>query len=266
MKSKDIFHKFILPELLKVAEKFKITDSILSISLYGSSNYSCFDNGISLNCLRGESDYDIWILFRKNEHHKAMTYATIVLGENFMSTVEEKNFVLYNKFHIKKMGPLLVAIMITIENCHDLLQKKLMLERRSISISWFRPRARERPPVVPVCSVDKNWLIFDMKQEYLKNLNLWKLTMPAIVFERSQLFLGTFIECSLTGHCFFGKPEEDSLAKKELFINAIEILGLRQMEYSKIPAHFYSMLTLEKKAGPLFKREIIEKFFQWLSA
>jgi hypothetical protein len=134
-------------------------------------------------------------------------------------------------------------------------------------LPWYRPRARERPPKVPVCNAEFVWSAFDMQQTYLPDRGLWRLMMPIIVHKEKVAALGTFIECALSGDCFYGDCQKIDELKEKLFRDAITYFGglSETTGSSNIPSVLYRMMTLEKKAGPQFKEWKIHQFSKWLS-
>ena len=90
--------------------------------------------------------------------------------------------------------------------------------------------------------------------------------MPAIVRSNEQFALATFVECALSEDCFYGDLLRNDTLKKQLLLSITEYLyPIERLRLSNIPELLYQMLTLEKKAGPQFKKEKIRLFSQWLS-
>lgn len=268
MNTHQIFKVFILPELLAIAERFDIMDSILSISLYGSMNYEPYDDKSKRkNPEPEEQDYDVWIVFKRDCLTEAKEFATGLFGANFKLSPDQSACILYDKIRLQtNLGEFLLAPMIVTEESYGLLQEDSLMPDGNILIPWYRPRARERPPKVPVCSTDLAWSEFDMRQAYLANVGLWRLMMPIIVRKDGLAALGTFVECALSGECFYGDYQKENELKQKLFLSTIRHLRLeKSFVRSDIPSEVYRMMTLETKAGSSFKEKKVRQFSQWLS-
>lgn len=259
MNTHQVFKDYILVKLLNFSSK--LIESILSISLYGSANYNPDETKLTQ-----EKDYDIWIIFKKGHSIEAQEFATKLLKTNFRTLSNQVEFILYKKIIIQtSIGKLLLAPMITTEESYTLINKNLHRRGRNILIPWYRPRARERPPKVPFCFKDFVWSTFDMQQEYLVETNLWRLMLPVIIYHNGSISLGTFVECALSGNCFYGNYQKDDELKQKLFIDTIRRLYLiENTKIENIPSEMYKRLTLANKASPVFKENLINQFSQWL--
>jgi len=194
-------------------------------------------------------------------------FATELFGVNFNLVPNQQACILYEKMRLQtKVGSLLIAPIIVTENCYEIFQEKVPRLNEDTLIHWYRPRARERPPRVPICSPDLTWSEFDMLQTYLPDIRLWKLMMPAIAYHDGIVTLGTFLECVLSGDHFYGsKLRVDSL-KRNLLIEALKHFHLEELVgFENIPAQLYQMMTVSTKAGPKFKKRKLRQFTQWLS-
>ena len=260
----EIFQCFILPELLRIAKMIGALEKILSISLYGSANYGSYDRSVFTE----ESDYDIWIIFDRDCLDDAQAFATALFGRVFRLPKERPvACILYDKFRLQtNIGDILLAPMIVTKETYGLLEREPSLRSASLSIDWYRSRARERAPRVPVCFTDMVWSEFDMQQAYIDETDIWRLKMPIIIREKERFALGTFLECALSGNCFYGDQQRENRLKKALFLTAIRSFRLHEViETNEIPGRFYAMMTLNKKARGNFKATKIQQFAQWLS-
>jgi len=264
MNAHQIFESYILPELINIAEQINVTKHLLSIALYGSSNYDpeflkSPEHNLELR------DYDIWITFQQEYFRDATKFATKLFDANFTVLTRNQVCILYDKIILKtNIGNFLIAPMIVTEESYGIFHTS-MSNNRSFLIPWYRPRSRERLPVVPICSKELKWSAFDMHQIYLSKLNLWKLLMPALIRQKKIISIGTFVECALSGECFFGNFSRHNELKKILFIDAIKHLHLREYtSTNEIPLAFYQMLTIASKAEAAFKDKILDQFSQWL--
>lgn len=259
-----IFKAFVLPQLLERAKQVDALNSLLSISLYGSANYGSYESEPRpKDPESGEQDYDIWIVFKRGCQKEARRFATRLLAADFGSLPDRSICILYDKIRLQTdAGTLLLAPMIVPEESYELLQNDSSITGGDILIPWYRPRARGRPPKVPVCSKNLSWSEFDLKQTYLPDIGLWELIMPLISRQNGSVFLGTFIECALSGDCFYGDYKREDELKRKLFLDAIQHLS---MEGAGIASETYKMMTLEKKSGPTFKEAMVLRFSQWLS-
>lgn len=264
MNMRQVFAVYVLPQLLRTAEQTGVLDGLLSISLYGSANYQLYESKLQpRNPKAGERDYDIWIVFRQGHQEEAKNFATKLFGINFNLLPDYLACILYDKIRMQTdIGELLLAPMIVTEECYELLQNDSSLPERDIWVPWYRPQARGRPPKVPVCSKDLSWSEFDMRQTYLPDIGLWRLMMPLIIRQNGSSSLGTFIECALSGDCFYGGHERESGLREKLLFSTARHLSI---EGSDIASEIYQMMTLEKKAGPVFKKARVQQFSQWLS-
>lgn len=264
MNMRQIFAVYVLPQLLRVAGQTGVLDDLLSISLYGSANYEPYESESQLRASgANEQGYDIWIVFRQGHQQEAKKFATGLFGINFNLLHDCLTCVLYDKIRLQtNVGELLLAPMIVMEESYGLLQSDPTRAKGDIFIPWYRPQARGRPPKVPVCSQDLSWSEFDMNQTYLPDIGLWRLMMPLIVRQDRSASLGTFIERALSGDCFYGNHGREDELKRKLFLNAVDHLTV---EGPDIASGIYRMTTLEKKAGPAFKKAKIQQFSQWLS-
>ena len=259
----EIFQCFILPELLRIAKMVGALEKILSISLYGSANYGSYDRSVFTE----ESDYDIWIIFDRNCLEDVQAFATALFGKVFRLPKERPvACILYDKFRLQtNIGDILLAPMIVMKEAYGLLKREPSLRSSSLSIDWYRSRARERPPRVPVCSTDMVWSEFDMQQAYIDEADIWRLKMPIIIRQEKRFALGTFLECALSGSRFYGDQQKEDRLKEALFLTAIHSLRLTEIVGTdEIPEKFYAMTTLSKKAGQNFKAAKIRQFSQWL--
>ncbi len=262
------FRQFILPKLLATAQQLGCLDYICSISLYGSRNYRPDKESLEAESARPEKrDYDIWIVFKRDSLREAKRFATELFGTSFLSLPNQPECILYDKILLRiQQREFLLAPMIVMEECYESLRNTPKNENGHILIPWYRPRARERPPKVPVCSAEYTWSEFDLQQTYLPEANIWRLMMPVIVNGESGSALGTFVECTLSGDCFYGDCRKEDELKKNLFLEAIRQFRLTEaLQISDIPSALYRMLTLETKAGPHFKEAKLQQFSQWLS-
>ncbi len=264
MNTRQIFAAHVLPHLLRVAERTGGLDNLLSISLYGSANYEPYESKLQPRAPEAnEQDYDVWIVFRQGHQKEARKFATVLFGINFNLLPDYLACILYDKIRLQtNVGELLLAPMIVTEESYKLLQDDSTVPKRDILLPWYRPRARGRPPRVPVCSKDLSWSEFDMKQVYLPDIGLWRLMMPLIIHQDRSASLGTFIECALSGDCFYGDHERERELKGKLLLSAA---GYLAVEGPDIASGIYQLMTLEKKAGPAFKKAKVQQFSQWLS-
>lgn len=268
MNTHQIFKAFILPRLLTIAKQSGIMDSLLSISLYGSTNYDPYvEKSKTINPELGEQDYDIWIIFKRGCLKEAKEFATGLFGTNFKLAPVQSTCILYDKIRLQTdFDEFLLAPMIVTEESYELLQKDSLTTDGSILIPWYRSRARERPPKVPICSKDFAWSEFDMQQTYLADIGLWRLMMPIIVRQNERATLGTFIECALSGDCFYGDYQKEAKLKQQLLLDTIRHLCIEGSATGlDIPSKVYRMMTLETKTGSTFKKKKIQQFSQWLS-
>lgn len=268
MNAHQEFKQLILPRLLATAKKFGFLDCIYSISLYGSRNYRPNKENLEAKSIHLEKqDYDIWIVFKRGSLEEAKWFATELFGTNFSSLPSQPGCILYDKILLRiNQRKFLLAPMIVMEECYESLRNTPGGGNEHILIPWYRPRARERPPKVPVCSAKYVWSEFDLQQTYLPEATLWRLMMPVIVNRKSEPSLGTFIECALSGDCFYGDCRKEDELKKNLFLESIQHLQLTDVSpVSDIPSVLYRMLTLEAKAESCFKEVKLQQFSQWLS-
>src|SRR3989338_5858727 len=268
MNTHQIFRRLILPKLLATAKRSHVLDSLVSISLYGSANYGYYDEKTSQKEFNSEkSDYDIWIVFERNYLAAAKTFATELFEVSFYLVPNQQVCILYDKTRLQtKDRSLLIAPIIITEDCYEILQENSPGVGDNVLIPWHRPRARERPPRVPICSTDLIWSEFDMLQTYLSETNLWRLMMPAIVYREGVVTLGTFIESVLSGDCFYGDFQRDDQLKKSLFLGTLARLRLEEVsEIENVPLKLYQMMTLATKAGSHFRERKLRQFSQWLS-
>lgn len=265
MNAHQTFKQLILPKLLILAKKLGLLDCIHSISLYGSRNYHP-DKEMESSSPE-KHDYDIWIVFRRGSMEEAKKFATELFETNFSSLPNQQGYILYDKMLLRvEQEEFLIAPMIVMEECYESIRNAPEDKDRNILIPWYRPRARERSPKVPVYSVKHEWSTFDLQQTYLPEVGLWRLMMPVIVNKKSGHSLGTFVECALSGDCFYGDCRKENGLKKNLFFETIRHLQLAEIfPISDIPSALYRMLTLEVKAGPHFKKAMLQRFSQWLS-
>ncbi len=262
------FRRLILPRILAPAQQLGLLDRICSISLYGSSNYRPNKEDPGMESVHPEKrDYDIWIVFKRDSLEEARRFATKLFGTSFLSLPNQPGCILYDKILLQiQQREFLLAPMIVMEECYEFLWNTPGDENGNILIPWYRPRARERPPIVPVCSAEYEWSEFDLQQTYLPEANLWRLMMPVIVNRKSDPSLGTFVECALSGDCFYGDCRKEDELKKSLFLESIRHFRLTKASLvPDIPSGFYRMLTLEAKAGSRFKEAKLRQFSQWLS-
>jgi hypothetical protein len=268
MSTHQIFESLIMPELLSIAREVGVLESILCISLYGSANYGWYDKNVQIEKHLGESDYDIWILFKRGHFKESQVFAsklfkkTFILPNNYL-----KSYILYDKLR-QQIGheKFLIAPMIVMEESYDLLKEDEKKSSVTISIPWYRSMPRERSTKVPICFTDFNWLEIDMQQIHVIEANIWKLQMPVIVKQKERIALGTFLECVFSGDCFYGNYERADVLKRMLFLDSIRHLRFEKtMTVDKIPSKMYQMLTLNSKAGPAFKERKVQQFSQWLS-
>ena len=179
-----IFKTFILPKLLMIAEQLDAIDSILSISLYGSANYKSYEGKLEpRNSALGKRDYDTWIVFRRGCLTEIKKFATGLFGTNFSLLPNQPEYILYGKIHLQtSLGKFLVTPMIVTEESYGLVQENLLTPDKNILVPWYRPRARERSPKVPICFTNFIWSEFDMQQTYLQfyilNHHKEKVTPP----------------------------------------------------------------------------------------
>ncbi|HBI16880.1 MAG: hypothetical protein UR60_C0004G0004 [Candidatus Moranbacteria bacterium GW2011_GWF2_34_56] len=263
MDKHEIFRIYVLPHLLEKANKAGATDEIVSISLFGSANYR--PDAVRPEQLP-EKDFDIWIVMKEGSLQSAQRFASELFGANFIfETSEIKACILYDKFHRKfPIGQLLISPMIVMEESYSLANENYSQEERNdILVPWFRPRSRERVPESIVCSPLLQWMCFDMQQLYVEAMNLWQLMMPIIVTAEGSKFLGTFVECAVTGRFFYGDAERYAALNKKLLESVINHLFLNE---KNIPlAEFYKMLTTSQKAGTEFGENLTKQFASWLN-
>lgn len=261
MNMHQIFTVSVLPELLRIVKQSGVVNSLLSISLYGSANYESYErNPRPRSSVSAEQDYDVWIVFKRGHQKETREFATELFGTSFEFLPNQLTYILYDKIRLQTdLGKFLLAPMIATEESYGLLRNN---HSTNTLIPWYRLQARGRPPKVPICSRDFVWSEFDMIQTYLSNVGLWRLMMPLIIHQGGSAFLGTFIECALSGDCFYGNHKKEDELKRELFLDATRHLSLGKTD---IPSKMYQMMTLEKKAGPDFKKAKVQQFSQWLS-
>lgn len=260
----ETFQKGILPHLQEVLEKSGAREGILSISLYGSANYSSYKDILPPRNSSEEQDYDIWIIFKRGYANEAKNFATALFGANFMTVKETDTFILYDKLHwISSQGGFLLSPIITMENSYDLPQE---VGPEPILIPWYRPRERGRAPIVPVRSERSQWQYFDMRQKYIEDIGLWQLMMPLVVPMSEGLGLGTFIEGSITGRLLYGDAVAHNQTLKQLMIwfvaEAKLDAGKDTMEISEL---LYEMLTVSLKAGKNFRSHKLQEISDWIS-
>lgn len=268
MDTHHIFKAFILPALLEKADRLGVLEHISSISLYGSANYKSHDSKSLIDdCLQWNSDYDIWIVFKKGRLLESQKFATSLFGVNFSFVPRQEPCILYDKITLGVSGnEFLIAPIIITGDCYELLRGTASETTGDVLLPWYRPRARERLPKVPACNTEFIWSEFDMQQTYLSDLGLWRLMMPIIVQKENLAALGTFIECALSGDCFYGDCQQMDEWKGALIHDAVQHLRLDKiLELSLIPTALYKMMTLESKAGPRFKEWKIHQFSEWFS-
>lgn len=264
----DVFKRIILSELLAIAERAGVMENISSISLYGSTNYEPYNQSFSpRNPEAGEQDYDIWIVFKRKCLAQAQEFATKLFGVDFKSLQDQSACILYDKIRLRIAGSdFLLAPMLVTEESYELLQGDSMVSKKDVLIPWYRSRARERPPKVPVCCQDHTWSEFDMQQVYLIGAGLWQLMMPIVIHQNGKSSLGTFVECALSGDCFYGDSQKENDLKQNLFFEVIRHLRLQEsFSTSDIPSKVYQMMTLCAKVGSNFRARKIDQFSQWLS-
>lgn len=257
-----IFRIYVLPHLLEKADKAGAKDDILSISLFGSANYR--PDAVRPEQLP-EKDFDIWIVMKKGSLPGAQRFASELFGANFVfKTSEVEACIMYDKFHRKfPIGQLLISPMIVMEESYCLAEEISPIEGGDILVPWFRPRARERVPESVVCSPLLQWVCFDMQQLYIETINLWKLMMPILITAEGSKFLGTFVECALTGSFFYGDAEKYADINKKLLRSVLNHLFLEEGNVSM--EEFYKMLTTSQKAGVEFGEKLTQQFAGWLS-
>jgi len=260
------FQSFILPYLLRVAERANCTEGILSISLYGSANYSCYEDILPARKIGDEEpDYDIWIIFKKGYSGIAKSFATDLLGTSFLEVENAHSFILYDKLYWEHKGKkFLLAPIITMENVHHLSLKAR--GNKTILVPWYRPRKRDREPIVPIRTKNSTWQSFDLKQHYIENLNLWQLMMPVTVPLSGEIALGTFLEGSLTAKFFYGDEQRHSQLMEHLIKWFIKMIHLENFSKAEAAECVYQMMTLSRKAGDNFRKYQIQRLLAWLSA
>jgi len=194
-------------------------------------------------------------------------FATELFGVNFDLVPNQQACILYEKTRLQtKAGSLLIAPTIVTENCYEIFQEKDSRIGEDTLIHWYRPRARERPPRVRICSPDLTWSEFDMQETYLPDIRLWRLMMPAIAYRDGIVTLGTFLECVLSGNHFYGNRLRVDNLKRSLLLGTMERLHLEETRRLKsIPAQLYQMMTVATKAGQKFKKRKLRQFTRWLS-
>lgn len=257
-----IFKIYVLPYLLEKAEQAGATNEILSISLFGSANYR--PDAVRPEQLP-EKDFDIWIVMEKGSLQDAQKFASALFKVNFIfDKTSEEACILYDKFHRKfPIGQLQISPMIVMEEAYCLTEKITLSEEGDILVPWFRPRARERVPESLVCSPLLQWTCFDMQQLYVETINLWKLMMPILTTTEGSRFLGTFVECALTGSFFYGDFERYNNINRKLLQNITKHLFLEKGNVSMV--EFYKMLTTSQKAGVEFREKLTQQFTSWLN-
>lgn len=268
MDTHHIFKTFILPTLLAIADQLGVLGNVSGISLYGSANYKPHDReSLTDSSSQWESDYDIWIVFKKGCLSESQKFATSLFGVNFSSVPKQEPCILYDKITLEiSMDKFLIAPIIITEDCYELLRGNASEVTRDVLLTWYRPRARERPPKVPVCNTEFIWSEFDMQQTYLSDLGLWRLMMPIVIKKGGVATLGTFIESALSGDCFYGDGQQMDEWRGMLIRDAVQYLCLNEtLNQPLIPTALYKMMTLESKAGPRFKEWKIQQFSHWLS-
>ncbi len=260
----ETFQKVILPYLRGVIGKSGGREGILSISLYGSANYSSYQDVLSPRNSSEEQDYDIWIIFKKGYANEAKKFATALFGVSFMTIKETETFILYDKLRwTSSQGEFLLAPIITMESSYDLLQG---VGSEPILIPWYRPKERGRAPIVPVRSERSQWQYFDMRQRYIEDIGLWQLMMPLVVPIPEGLGLGTFIEGSITGRLLYGDAVAHNQVLKQLmtWFVAEAKLGTGK-DTGEISELLYEMLTVSLKAGKNFRSHKLQEISDWIS-
>lgn len=255
------FESIVLPHLLNVAEWTLCKNDILSISLYGSANYTSFQN-ISSSSVQ-ESDYDIWIIFKEGAQSEAKKFASSLFQKDFTCIPRDSPCILYDKFLFDHQGKtFLLAPIITTEETYHYIDSKN--NREELVIPWYRCRQRDRDPIVPIKGVASPWQSFDMQQTYLTKIDLWRLSMPVIVPIEKTVALGTFIEGSLTGSLFWGNNKH---LLKNLTVWFADISRLR--DYSgdllSMASDIYQTMTVSLKAGDAFSDHKIREISGYLS-
>lgn len=260
----ETFQKVILPHLCDVIEKIGAREGILSISLYGSANYSSYRDTLPPRNSSEEQDYDIWIIFKKGYANVAKKFATALFGASFMTVKETDTFILYDKLRwISSQGEFLLAPIITIESSYTLLQG---VGSEPIIIPWYRPKERGRAPIVPVRSEHSQWQYFDMCQRHIQDIDLWQLMMPLVVPNPEGLGLGTFIEGSITGRLFYGDAVAHNQLLKQLMTWFVAEAKLDTgKDTGEISELIYEMLTVSLKAGKNFRSHKLQEISGWIS-
>ncbi len=268
MTSHKTFKKFILPKLIETAQHFQVLENVVSISLYGSANYSNYNQNNGPSTFDPEkSDFDVWIVFNQDRLDCAKIFAKALFGVSFDLIPNTKACILYEKIRIQtNAGLLLIAPMILTENCYLLLENPTCISGKNITIPWYRPRARDRLAKVPICSTSLAWSEFDMLQTYLPNINLWRLQIPVITYQQEIASLGSFLECAFSGDCFYGDHQKENNLKRNLFLNTLtQLYPRKDVVKESIPPTIYQMMTLATKASSTFRKRKLRQFYHWLS-
>jgi hypothetical protein len=256
MNSHKSFENTILPWLLQQMEDCTAIKSVLSINLYGSANYDPTMKLRSPNDLTLR-DYDTWIIFKKDSGDLMRRFASHVFGVDFSKVSTNADFVLYDQqvftIHSERF---LLSLKMVMEETYSMGQALTM---QPITVPWYRPRKREREPIVPLCSRDFTWFHFDMGQRFDQSSDLWILNLPLLPLDLNNHFtLGTFVECSLSSRQFYGEPALEKALQARLLSKVINaVFGEVSLSgKNKSLNMLVRMMTLHSKASPAYRDEL----------